>query len=70
MDLIRQAGGPILNKVELFDKFSSKKLGNEKSVAFHLTFLDRKKTLSDKDIEPLMKKISKNLVQKGYKIRS
>ena len=47
-----------LKKVQLFDFFENEKLGvNKKSLAFNFTFLDKEKTLTDKEIETMMNKI-------------
>lgn len=50
-----------LSKLEsflLFDVFEDEKLGNDKkSLAFNFTFLDKEKTLTDKEIENWMEKI-------------
>ncbi|MDX2048136.1 MAG: phenylalanine--tRNA ligase subunit beta [Chitinophagaceae bacterium] len=47
-----------LVSVELFDVFESEKLGKEKkSMAVSFTFQDEEKTLTDKEIDDMMKKI-------------
>ena len=54
-----------LNKLvhlELFDVFENEKLGeNKKSFAITFTFLDKEKTLTDKEVEGFMNKIISNL---------
>lgn len=51
-----------LEDVRLFDVFESEKLGtNKKSMAFSFTFLDREKTLTDKEIDGMMNKIMSTL---------
>lgn len=60
-----------LRSVRLFDVFESEKLGaNKKSMAVNFTFLDETKTLTDKEIESFMNKIT-GLYQKnlGAEIR-
>ncbi len=60
-----------LRSVRLFDVFESEKLGaNKKSMAVNFTFLDETKTLTDKEIEAMMEKIT-GLYQKnlGAEIR-
>ena len=47
-----------LDHVQLFDVFENEKLGaDKKSLAFNFTFLDKEKTLTDKEIETMMNKI-------------
>lgn len=51
-----------LQEIKLFDIFESEKLGaNKKSVAVNFTFLDKDKTLTDKEIEDWMNKIMTTL---------
>jgi phenylalanyl-tRNA synthetase beta chain len=48
-----------LKSVKLFDVFESDKLGKDKrALAISFTFLDEEKTLTDKDIDSMMEKIS------------
>ena len=54
----RSIGLTKLRQVELFDIFESDRLGaGKKSFAVSLTFLDPEKTLTDKEIEAMMKRI-------------
>jgi len=54
-----------LEKVQLFDVFENEKLGKDKkSLAFNFTFLDKEKTLTDKEIETMMNKIIEALESK------
>ncbi len=47
-----------LQNIKLFDVFESEKLGRDKkSIAVNFTFLDKEKTLTDKEIENWMNKI-------------
>lgn len=47
-----------LQQVQLFDIFESQKLGkNKKSMAVSFTFIDEEKTLTDKEIDVIMKRI-------------
>ena len=53
-----------LQNVQLFDVFESEKLGvDKKSLALSFTFLDPEKTLTDKEIDGMMKKIMQTLEQ-------
>lgn len=56
--VIKNAGGSILTNVEVFDVYTGVGIGiDKKSVAFSLTFLDNKKTLTDEEINSLINKI-------------
>ena len=47
-----------LQEIRLFDVFESEKLGmGKKSMAISLTFLDKEKTLTDKEIDGMINKI-------------
>jgi phenylalanyl-tRNA synthetase beta chain len=49
----------------LFDVFENEKLGeNKKSFAISFTFLDKEKTMTDEEVETLMKKIISSLESK------
>lgn len=55
---IRKAGGALLESAEMFDIYRGAQLGEgKKSVAFSLAFRTGERTLSDDDVNPLMKKI-------------
>ncbi len=55
---IRKAGGALLESAEMFDIYRGAQLGEgKKSVAFSLAFRNAERTLSDDDVNPLMKKI-------------
>lgn len=61
-----------LSRVHLFDLFESERLGKDKkSLAISLTFIDKEKTLTDKDTDKMMNTIMKALESKaGASIRS
>jgi phenylalanyl-tRNA synthetase beta chain len=51
--------------LNLFDVFESEKLGaNKKSLAISFTFLDKEKTLTDKEVDSMMNKIIELLESK------
>ena len=51
-----------LQQIELFDIFESEKLGKDrKSLAVSFTFLDKEKTLTDKEIDGMMNQIMETL---------
>lgn len=55
---LKKAGIKKLQAVKLFDVFESDKLGaGKKSFAISFTFLDKEKTLTDKEIDDMMQKI-------------
>ncbi len=59
--VIRKAGGALLEKAEMFDIYRGAQLGEgKKSVAYSLVFRNSERTLTDDDVNPLMKKILKN----------
>jgi phenylalanyl-tRNA synthetase beta chain len=57
---------PLIVRVELFDEFESAKFGkNKKSLAYHLEFQAKDKTLNNKEADELSQKII-NLVKKKF----
>jgi len=69
---IRQTAGQSLKDLDIFDVFEGESLGkNKKSIAFRLSFLDKNKTLTIKDVEPIINKVLKVLEKKySAKLRS
>lgn len=54
-----------LQQIRLFDVFENEKLGeNKRSFAINFTFLDKEKTMTDEEIESIMKKIISNIENK------
>lgn len=62
----------LLVDIDLFDVYTGKGIPeSKKSMAFHLTFLDRKRTLTDEEVNRVFEKVSGALVRKfGAEIRS
>ena len=64
-DVIRSAGGKLLESVKLFDIYRGPQVGeNMKSVSFAVMLRDREKTLTDEDSDKLAGKILKALEDK------
>jgi len=62
LGIIKQRGGRILEKAELFDVYRGKQVPEgKKSLAFNLTFRSGEKTLTDEDAQKAMTKILKGL---------
>ena len=62
---IKQSGGKLLNKVEVFDYYEGDKIDKDKkSIAYNLYFESNERTLSDEDVNPLFDKIIENVVKK------
>ncbi len=70
-DAVKKLNIKKLQSQQLFDIFESEKLGaDKKSIAVNFTFLDKEKTLTDAEIDGLMKKIMQSLEQEvGAEIR-
>ncbi len=69
---IEENAGDSLKNLQVFDVFEGESLGkNKKSLAFRLSFLDKNKTLTIKDVEPIINKLLKVLEKKySAKLRS
>lgn len=59
---VKKAGGFVLKEIELFDVYVGENVpSGKKSLAYHLTFQSPNKTLQDKDVQRLRKKMLKQL---------
>ena len=62
---IKQAGGKLLTKIELFDYYEGDKIdSNKKSVAYNLYFESNEKTLSDEEVNPAFDSIIEAVIKK------
>ncbi len=65
MNIIKKAGKPLLEKIELIDRFEGSSIPkNSISQAFRIRYRDTKKTLSEEDINPIHEKVRKVLKDK------
>ena len=71
MQAIRQAGGPQLENVELFDVYVGDQAGfGKKSVAFALTLRDKDRTMTDEEANTIFQNIVEAMEQQfGAKLR-
>ena len=64
MQVMTQAGGKLLENVELFDEYRGENVPDgQRSLAFSLTYQARDRTLTDEEVEPLLEKVRKALTQ-------
>jgi phenylalanyl-tRNA synthetase beta chain len=57
-EVVRMGGGEYLAKVQLFDIYKGKQMGEgKKSLAFNLTYIAPDRTLTDKEVQKLREKI-------------
>ena len=62
---IKQGGGKLLSRVEVFDYYEGDKIeNNKKSIAYNLYFESNEKTLSDEEINPSFDKIIELVVKR------
>jgi len=56
--VMKQAGGHLLTKVELFDEYRGQNVPEgQRSLAFSLTYQAQDRTLTDEEVEPLLEKV-------------
>lgn len=69
--VIKKAGGSLLTNIEVFDVYTGENVGeNEKSIAYNLTFMDSKKTLTEEEVSVVFEKIIDMVKNKcGAKLR-
>jgi len=70
--VITESGGPGLKRVDLFDVFTDKKLGDgNRSMTFSLEMSASDRTMTDEDVSKVIDKIIKNLNNKlGVTLRA
>ena len=70
--VIKKAGGSMLTNIEVFDVYTGTNIGeNEKSIAYSLTFMDSKKTLTEEEVTAVFEKIIQMVENKcGAKLRN
>tara|TARA_Y100001968_G_scaffold315030_1_gene341166 strand:+ start:5 stop:2482 length:2478 start_codon:yes stop_codon:yes gene_type:complete len=65
INLIKKAGRPLLEKVELIDRYEGSSIPEDSiSQAFRIRYRDAKKTLVEEDINPVHEKVRKTLKEK------
>ena len=65
INLIKKSGRPLLEKVELIDRYEGSSIPEDSiSQAFRIRYRDTKKTLVEEDINPIHEKIRKALKEK------
>lgn len=58
MKTIRETAGDQLKSIDIFDVFEGESIGeSNKSIAFRLSFLDKNKTLTINDVEPIIEEV-------------
>lgn len=63
--VIKSAGGSLLAEIEIFDVYTGTNVAEDKkSIAYSLTFVDNKKTLTDEEVNSLMEKVINNVCNK------
>jgi phenylalanyl-tRNA synthetase beta chain len=62
---IKDSCGKILQRISVFDVYEGKGVGEgKKSIAYRMTFIDKTKTLTISDVDPIIKKVVKRLEQR------
>ena len=61
---IKQTGGKILSRVEVFDYYEGNKIEeNKKSIAYNLYFESKERTLTEEEINPILDKIIEMVIK-------
>lgn len=71
LNIIEAAGGALLGDTDLFDYFQDDALAEnaQKSMAFHLVFQSPDRTLTDTEVDTIIKKIIVALEEKGWEVK-
>lgn len=67
-DVIENIAGPLLWETDLFDLYDGAD-NNRRSMAFHLVFQSKDRTLRDEEVDAIVKKIIVALENKGWEVR-
>ena len=63
--VIKKAAGSLLTNIEVFDVYTGENVGeNEKSIAYKLTFMDAKKTLTEEEVTVVFDKVIETVESK------
>ncbi len=66
LDTIKKKGGRLLDNTEVFDIYEGEKINNDEiSIAFHLTFQEKERTLTDEEVMQVFNNIISSL-EKEY----
>ncbi len=67
MDTIKKSGGRLLQKINVFDVYCGKNIGEgKKSIAFSLIFSDHNRTLTDEEVNASFSKIIEDVIKKHH----
>ncbi|MDA2936595.1 phenylalanine--tRNA ligase subunit beta, partial [Patescibacteria group bacterium AH-259-L05] len=55
---------PLIDEIELFDIYESKRFGAKRNIAFHIVYQSYKRTLTSEEIDKIQKNIGKVLEHK------
>jgi len=70
LERVREAAGPVLEDVEVFDVYSGEQLGaGNRSLALALSFRSGERTLTDEDVAPVRERIVAALRELGGELR-
>ncbi len=70
LEVINLEGKELVRDVDLFDLFVGENIPEGmKSLAFHITYQAKDRTLSSEEVDSLHQKIVKALTQRGWKVR-
>jgi phenylalanyl-tRNA synthetase beta chain len=70
LDVVRQAGGALLDDVRVFDVYSGPQVGEgRRSLALSLSFRAADRTLTDEDVAPLREQVVAALAEIGGELR-
>ena len=63
--VIKKAAGSLLTNIDVFDVYTGENVGeNEKSIAYNLTFMDAKKTLTEEEVTVVFNKVIETVESK------
>ena len=70
LNVLENIGGQLLINTDLFDVYEGDNIQEgKKSLAFHLIFQSRERTLSDKEVDEILAEIIVALSEEGWEIR-
>ena len=70
LNIINRAGGKLVQDVDLFDMYKDEEnFEGRKSLAFHVVYQSKNRTLTDKEVNKLHSQVIKALEKEGWEVR-
>jgi len=70
LNVIETAGGELISDVDLFDMYEGDEIPEgKKNLAFHIIYQSDERTLTDKEVDEIHNRITKEISRRGWEVR-